>query len=375
MPSRLHEYSCPVTSTTVSPRLRLVAVLLSGGAVLVAGGPHVHVESRSDTASAIPPISRQGSDDSPGTEIGRSDRDELSRAGQVPSDTAVASSHALDSVGGMAMTSRSAAGIPDRTAGSAPPASGVAPSPISEPATSSLPAHDLPGWRLVIAEDFDRDAPIGSFAQTYPGWAKYDSWRDTSRDLGRPRVAQGRYDSATTTTVQGGILDVFVRTVGRTPQVMALTPPIAGEQGGGQAYGRYAVRFRTDEVPGYKVAWLLWPASDTWQEGEINFPEGNLGGPIHGYSHDVSGNPSHNAWIVETNAPMTEWHTAVIEWTPERLTYSLDGRAWSTTDALAIPRDPMNWILQVETQLSSSPPDPDASGHVYIDWVAAWRLS
>jgi hypothetical protein len=34
----------------------------------------------------------------------------------------------------------------------------------------------------------------------------------------------------------------------------------------------------------------------------------------------------------------------------------------------------MRWVLQTETNAFSLP-DPAVSGHVYIDWVAAWRPS
>jgi hypothetical protein len=238
----------------------------------------------------------------------------------------------------------------------------------------AAPTGDLPGWRLLVSEDFDTDAALGQFAEAYPGWAGYDGWRDTSRGLGRPTAQKGAYDSATTVTVRGGVLDEHLHTAGKTPQVVALTPQLAGLDGNVQTHGRYAVRFRAEEAPGYKLAWLLWPASDDWSQGELDFPEGDAGGQINGYAHDVTGSPSSNAWAVDTGTSMVDWHTAVIEWSPGRLTYSLDDRSWTTTDPAAIPTDPMGWVLQTETQLEAAAPDPSVSGHVFIDWVAAWAL-
>ena len=239
--------------------------------------------------------------------------------------------------------------------------------------TATAPATDLPGWDLVLVEDFDSDAGLGDFATTYPGWAAYDGARDTSRDLGRPATTQGRYDSATTTTVHHGVADVRLHTADGTPQVMALSPTADGDWWAGQLYGRYAVRFRSDPVPGYKVAWLLWPSSDDWTEGEVDFPEGALGEEIEGNAHDVTGDPEANAWHVDTGTTMDQWHTAVIEWTPERLTFLLDDQSWTTTDPQAVPRDPMRWVLQTETELGTTAPPADADGHVQIDWVAVWR--
>lgn len=223
----------------------------------------------------------------------------------------------------------------------------------------------------MLDEEFDRAAALGSFAGVYgQAWAGYDGWDDTSRNLGRPVGSRGRYDSALTVSVAGGAADVWVHTADCRPYVVALTPP--GPAGTGQLYGRYEVRFRADVTAGYKVAWLLWPVDERWADGELDFPEAALGRQVHGYAHQVDGDPSVNEWQIATGATMTGWHTAVLEWTPARLTYRLDGRSWSTTDPRAIPRTPMRWVLQTETQLSPVAPPVGAGGHVQLDYVRAW---
>jgi hypothetical protein len=51
------------------------------------------------------------------------------------------------------------------------------------------------------------------------------------------------------------------------------------------------VRFRADLLPGYKIAWLLWPDAyseglATWpQDGEVDFPEGDLAGGFWAFMH------------------------------------------------------------------------------------------
>src|SRR2546427_410289 len=53
-------------------------------------------------------------------------------------------------------------------------------------------------------------------------------------------------------------------------------------------YGRYAVRFKADPVPGYKTAWLLWPDSGNWPaDGEIDFPENSLDGNACAFVHHL----------------------------------------------------------------------------------------
>ena len=245
----------------------------------------------------------------------------------------------------------------------------AAPAPAAPAAAAgasgvAAPAGDLPGWHMVLSQDFNQNAALGQFSSVYKGWAGYDGAHDTS--------GHGTYDSAATTTVQGGVLDEYLHSEGGSSRVMALTPPTAAKN---QTYGRYAVRFRSDLISGYKIAWLLWPSNDDWSQGELDFPEADLDQTIQGYAHDVTGSPSHNAWDVSTGASMTAWHTAVLEWSPAGLTYTLDGQSWHTSDTSAIPRNPMDWVLQAETSESGAAPNSSSAGHINIDWVAAWAAA
>jgi len=71
-----------------------------------------------------------------------------------------------------------------------------------------------------------------------------------------------------------------------------------------------------------------------------------------------------------TTETFQTWHTAVIEWTPSRCRFILDGQLIGTSTQ-SIPSDPMHWVLQVETALTGVPA-ADVSGHVYIDWVSVY---
>ena len=245
----------------------------------------------------------------------------------------------------------------------APPPSAAAPAAAVGTSGAAMPTGDLPGWHLTMNQDFTQDAALGQFSSVYKGWAGYDGAHDTS--------GHGTYDSSTTTTVHGGVLDEYLHSQGGSPRVMALTPPTTAHQ----TYGRYAVRFRSDLISDYKIAWLLWPSSDNWSQGELDFPEADLNSSIEGYAHDVTGSPSRNAWSVSTGASLTSWHTTVIEWSPTGLTYSLDGQAWHTSSTSAIPRDPMDWVLQTETAENGPAPTSASAGHIDIDWVAAWTAA
>jgi hypothetical protein len=238
-----------------------------------------------------------------------------------------------------------------------PPAASLEGGAPSSAGTEGGAAHQGE-WALLVDEHFDVTAELGHFADLYPNWASYDSFFDTR--------GFGVYDSDRVVSVRDGILTQHLRAPSSGPAaVVSITPPPHV-----QTYGRYEVRFRADEVPGYKIAWLLWPHDDNWTNGELNFPEVWLhrGQTIEGFSHEI-GNPDVNAFVVDTGQPFDTWHTAVIEWRPQSLTFSLDGATYRTTDPHAIPSVPMFWSLQTE---ASWRPAPGTSGNVQIDYVRAW---
>jgi beta-glucanase (GH16 family) len=149
--------------------------------------------------------------------------------------------------------------------------------------------------------------------------------------------------------------------------------PDAVDSAGGLLYGRYAVRFRSDPIPGYKTAWLLWPEhNEDWPEyGEIDFPEGNLDGTISAFMHRWNGTSGSDQDAYTTDARYTSWHTAVIEWTPDYVNFILDGTLIGKSTS-RIPQGSMHWVLQTETNLDGYEPDDSAQGHVQIDWVAVY---
>jgi hypothetical protein len=229
-----------------------------------------------------------------------------------------------------------------------------------------MPSTDLPGWRLVFNDDFDTSVERGAFpGAVAPKWGAYPgSWRDTSKN--------GAY-SPEIVSFHDGSMDIYLHTRDGVPQVAAPVPLLPGARGWpGQLYGRYAVRFRADPVVGYKTAWLLWPVSDAWpRDGEIDFPEGDLSGTISAFMHRQGATSGSDQDIFRTNESYADWHTAVIEWTPERVEFYLDGRSIGTATS-RIPDTAMRWVIQTETVLGGAKPDDSAHGNVYLDWVAIW---
>ena len=242
---------------------------------------------------------------------------------------------------------------------------------VIDPSGAAMPVGDLPGWRQFFTDDFSTDVPMGSFpAAVAADWGAYPApWKDTSK--------RGSYAPLKVVEISNGILSKHNHTENGVPLVAAILPklPDTTTPGAGVLYGRFAVRFRTDPLPGYSMAWLLWPDSETWpRDGEIDFPEmGLASSTIGAYAHRQGATTAADKMVFVAPADLTAWHTAIIEWSPDLLVFRLDGvEIGRTTER--VPNTPMHWVLQTETLFTAlGAPDPAVAGNVQIDWLAAWN--
>ena len=257
--------------------------------------------------------------------------------------------------------------------------------PISgtDPSGVPVPTGNLPGWKQVFRYDFQQKVPLGGFSGCTAGptilrsncsglpqsvrsnlWAYPDGWPDGNT---------GKYLPSRVLSIHNGMLDYYLHTTGRVHAVAALVPKIPGAvKGNGLHYGAYAIRFRANSIPGYKVAFLLWPDSEIWPaDGEIDFPEGNLDRTVDAAMHFQGGRSLISQDVYRSNATFSSWHTAVIEWTPTKCRFILDGHVLGTSVSL-IPSTPMHWVLQVQT-VAGAPPADRVAGHVEIAWITVYR--
>ncbi len=226
---------------------------------------------------------------------------------------------------------------------------------------SSLPVGDLPGWTQVFRDDFLTPTPEGTFPGPYaPKWSTYNGFTDT--------YDHGVYDRDIM-SVHDGLLDTYFRKKDGTARVSAATPLINGSWVG-QTYGRYSARFRADPAVGYRMAWLLWPDSENWNQGEIDFPETWFTGKIDGFNHCIN-NPRANCYSAWSGISPNDWHTVTINWTPALLSFVIDGQVIGSTTK-NIPHSNMHWILQNETVGHSI---ATGSGHLYVDWVTIYKYT
>lgn len=250
--------------------------------------------------------------------------------------------------------------------------------PRGEPSGQAIPAGNLPGWRHIFADDFTKDAALGSWANTcspdqivYTGaagqkWRTYPSCYLDTYDR-RP------YRPDAVLSVHDGVLDFHLRNVDGVPAGANPSPLIDG-QSQYQAYGRYSARMRvtTPNLSEYYVAWLLWPQSEIWPaDGEFDFPEGQLSSTVQGFHHYAgagSCTPGCQA-SVSTAARFTDWHTYTMEWSPGRIRYLLDGVVVLDSTSW-VPSGPMRWQLQTETRGAGT-----NAGNLQVDWVSVWAYA
>jgi Glycosyl hydrolases family 16 len=193
-----------------------------------------------------------------------------------------------------------------------------------------------------------------------------------------PLTGRGWYAPDKVISVTNGTLDWYVHTQNGVHYVAAMVPMVPAS-GWGQRYGRYSFRFRADTIPGYKMVAILWPDSDNWGQGEIDFPEvsaltrsqmiyanmyakGNTAtaapGPASGFTTSIA-------------ASGTGWHIATIEWAPGSLTTWLDGTKLGTFTA-GVPDTSFHLVFQIETNLCNAAISNSVSGHVQLDWVTMY---
>ena len=246
------------------------------------------------------------------------------------------------------------------------------------PVSQTLPVGDLPGWRQVFAEDFtEGDVPIGGFPGPAYGARWSANYFDGTPDTAAQQFPKGQrksgYYPSKVLSVHDGVLDMFLHSENGVAMSAAPSPIFGGatqRPWNSLVYGRYSVRFKADVLPGFKLAWLLWPDSKQWpQDGEIDFPEGDLGKVIYAAVHGMEGG-IHTDDVFRPNVPYGSWHTATTEWRPDGIEFFLDGKSIGISTKYT-PTKPMHYILQTES-CSPTCPLPETSGHVEVDWVAIW---
>ena len=146
-----------------------------------------------------------------------------------------------------------------------------------------------------------------------------------------------------------------------------------------QTYGRYRVRFRIKKGRGIGMCIFLWPRSG-WPP-EVDFAEESSAVGKRRWETSTLHYGSHNTEIHHrVHADFTKWHTIGVNWTPGKLVYMLDGRAWSQITGSHVPDVPMHIGLQTHVGTNGQTgPNPDsttpAKVALQIDWIKISRFT
>lgn len=223
-----------------------------------------------------------------------------------------------------------------------------------------VPVGDLTYWRQVFWDDFTGSS-LGH------GWGEYNGTI--------PSMPGGEWDPSHV-DVSDGKLKLLTQNVGGQWTSGGVMNHVQAQT----TYGKYEVRFRMDKAPGVKYAILLWPKSGTWpQDGEIDFAEDG-GGSRTGTTATVHWGPNQASKEMiqrQLKGDFSQWHTLGVEWYWDKLTYTLDGKAWATVYTKNTPSKPMNLAIQTEagscgewmTCVTSATPKTTT---LEVDWVSVY---
>ena len=212
-----------------------------------------------------------------------------------------------------------------------------------------MPVGNVGKFRQRFAEDFRTTAAAnGRFARTYAKSCQP-----------YPDGMSKMYYSGSQISAHGGVMDV---TLGGKKGAAGTfgTPRDAWTHVG----GKFTVRARATGGNGNGAAFMLWPTSDVWSDGEIDYPEGNFEAEPMLFQHSMRPGNEWNATYGGTRASWRDWHVYSVEWIPGKsVTYLLDGRVIKriTWD---VPKTAHRYMFQVGNW--------GASGHLYVDWVTTY---
>ncbi|WP_228516922.1 family 16 glycosylhydrolase [Curtobacterium sp. VKM Ac-1376] len=229
----------------------------------------------------------------------------------------------------------------------AAPEPDAAPEPGAAPESDASPA-DLAARapNASFVEDFTTSALTGLVASLYPqSWQPY------------PDGTSGIYAPSKTVSVHDGVMDVALGTGAGAAGTFGTADGAWDHVG-----GSFSVRAKATGGDGNGAAFMLWPTSNVWSDGEIDFPEGNFESNPMVFHHSMTPGQEAERIQVDTGVSWRDWHTYKVDWVPgESVTYSVDGTVLQTITE-DVPTTPHRFMFQVGNW--------GDQGNLLIDWVS-----
>ncbi|SOD70778.1 hypothetical protein SAMN05892883_0420 [Jatrophihabitans sp. GAS493] len=237
----------------------------------------------------------------------------------------------------------------------------------------NLPADDQGpnGWTQTLSEDFN--TPEGS--ATKVGALPDGLWWGYPDNTKITNSTNGVYEPTQVVTVSGGLLHFNGHTEGSSAYAASELPlPKAG-----QTYGRWDVRYRYlpgSNIAGFKSVWMLWPSSDVWGDGEMDFAEFDNAADrstVGAYSHRACGQtpPACPTDGAIAKIDPQQWHTATAIWSPGKYTAYTDGHL-IVSATTQIATTPHHLVLQTEASDYGPTANPGDVFKVDVAWVVAY---
>lgn len=286
--------------------------------------------------------------------------------------------------------------------------------PVTGGSSTALPIGNMPGWTQIVADDFNYTYAIGSVAsdqdgELLPGCAAYaelhdkftfypDGWNTTHGgkvyeilptepgyiEPGQPGypayhpAVNSKYYPSKTIYFENSCAKVYHHSEDIGGIMTALGAAIKPKLPSGDymigPYARWQFRMRSQNVTAAPANsyWHWVPLgidSNNWpQNGELDWPEGDIGKPVAGNYHPASN--VNETYHVTSGEDPTQWNIFTVEWTPGRLKWWCNNALrLNTTDR--VPSQPQAFLFQHESDWRQ----PIGTGIVEIDWVAMWTYT
>lgn len=223
---------------------------------------------------------------------------------------------------------------------------------VAQAAATAAPRGNVGKFQQQFVEEFKTTANWGGkFAKTYAGsWQPY------------PDGMSNMYWSGKQIRSLNGHMDVYLDGKHGAAGTFG-TPTGAWDHKG----GKFSVRAKATGGVGNGAAFMLWPTSNVWSDGEIDYPESNFEDSPMSHQHSMQPGNEVMATSQTTRASWRDWHVYSIEWIPGKsVRYLLDGKVISTV-TWDVPTSAHRYMFQVGNW--------GGKGHLYIDWVSTYTYT
>jgi hypothetical protein len=245
------------------------------------------------------------------------------------------------------------------------------------PSGWAMPVGDLPGdryaprgWHQVFADTFNTS---NAKRANTAGALGNDKWWGYWAGTRIVNSVNGVYDSSRVVSLSDSMMHFRLHSANGTAYAAVESPKLPS-----QTYGRYTVRYRYapgSNIAGFKSVWMLWPDSNQWGDGEVDFHElGNEANRRSGWAAMLQAcgyNTGCPQQVQNFPIDVTKWHTATVMWTPGRIRVWLDGHLMATSTT-RVPNKPMHLLLQTEASDYGPVAKPNAVMNIDVDWVTVY---